>query len=109
MTPEAKVKLAVKKALATLGILPASRAGLFPEDAQGWYFMPVSGGMGVHGVPDVLGHFRGRFFAVETKAPGRKPTALQELQIKTLRETGALVFVVSTGADIDFMVQVLGR
>jgi hypothetical protein len=94
MTSEGKVKEAVKACLARNGILPASKAGNFDETARGWYYLPVSNGMGTHGIPDLIGHCEGRFFAVETKAPGRKPTGFQALQIAAIRASGAAVFVV---------------
>ena len=57
MTPEGKVKEAVKKHLKSLGI---------------WYYMPVQNGMGVVGIPDIIACWRGRFLAIETKAPGKR-------------------------------------
>lgn len=94
MTPEGKVKDKVKKVLEARGIFPASKAGVFPEDSKGWFFMPSQNGMGVKGIPDIMGHYRGRFFAVETKAPGKKPSGFQALQISSMRQSGAAVFVV---------------
>lgn len=94
MTPEGKVKDDLKKLLAAYGIFPASKAGSFPEYATGWYFMPVSSGHGVSGIPDFLGHYLGRFWAVETKAPGKKPTGFQALQIAAIRQSGGAVFVI---------------
>lgn len=94
MTPEGAVKDKVKKCLATHGIFSASKAGSFPENAQGWYFMPVSSGHGVSGIPDFLGQHRGRFFGIETKAPGRKPSGFQALQIAAIRASGGAMFVI---------------
>jgi len=94
MTPEGAVKEAVKKCLAEHGIFPASKAGAFPETANGWYFMPVSNGMGVTGIPDIIGVYQGAFFAIETKARGRKPTAFQALQIQAIRQGTGSVFVI---------------
>jgi hypothetical protein len=56
MTPEGKVKEAVKKELKKRGI---------------WYYMPVQNGMGVVGIPDIVGCWDGWFIAIETKAPGK--------------------------------------
>lgn len=39
---------------------------------QAWFFMPVSAGFGVMGIPDFVGVHNGRFFGIETKAPGRR-------------------------------------
>ena len=91
---ERKVKENVKKLLAMFGISPASKAGAFPEDSYGWYFMPAQSGMGVSGIPDFIGKYKGRFFAVETKAPGKKPTGFQKLQIDAINTTPGPCFVI---------------
>lgn len=99
-TPEGRVKDAVKALLHTHGILPASKAGAFPETTQGWYFMPVPTGHGVAGIHDFVGHHKGRFFTVEAKAPGRRGekfhglSPAQELQRLSIEISGAKVFVV---------------
>lgn len=60
-----------------------------------WYFMPVSNGMGNHGVPDFIVAFKGWFIAIETKVEGGKPTSLQQATMLAMRDVGgALVFVV---------------
>jgi penicillin-binding protein-related factor A (putative recombinase) len=51
--------------------------------------------MSVRGIPDFIGHYRGKFFAVEAKAPGKKPTGFQALQIAAIKASGGAVFVVS--------------
>ena len=67
MTPEKKVKNMVVKQLKELGA---------------YYFFPATGGYGRSGVPDVVGCWRGRFFAIECKAGKNTTTALQELELK---------------------------
>lgn len=94
MTPEGKIKALTKKCLEAHGIFPASKAGAFPEQAQGWYYLPVSSGHGVSGIPDFIGHHQGRSFFIETKAPGKKPTGFQALQIAAIRCSGGAVFVI---------------
>ena len=68
MTPEGKIKQSVKNLL---------------KQYPTWHFMPVSNGLGKHGVPDFCcvlnARGKGLAFFVETKAPGKKPTALQLL------------------------------
>jgi hypothetical protein len=78
-TPEGKVKRKVSALL-------KSYSGLF-------YTMPVPSGFG-ESTLDYLGCYRGLFFAVETKAPGGKPTPRQETTIATMRAAGATVFVI---------------
>lgn len=94
MTPEGKIKSEVKTLLHSYGIMPAKDAALFTPACRGWYFMPVSNGMGVTGIPDFIGHFRGSFFAVETKTKGKKPTALQQHQLNAISISGAKSFVI---------------
>lgn len=47
-------------------------------------------------VPDDIFIRGGRVFFVEFKAPGKKPTELQEEEIKKMREHGATVYVVDS-------------
>lgn len=93
-TPEGLVKDKVKKLLAAYGIFPASKAGAFPELACGWYYMPTQAGLGVKGIPDFMGHYQGKFFSIEAKAPGKVPTGFQSLQIEAIRTSGGAVFVI---------------
>ena len=79
MTPEAKVKEKVKKQLTQLGI---------------YYTMPVSGGYGYSGVPDILACYKGRFVGIECKAKGNKPTLLQSKHIERIKLAGGLAFVI---------------
>ena len=80
MTPEKKVKNAVVKQLKELGA---------------YYFYPVTGGYGASGVPDIVGCYRGKFFAIECKAGKNKPTALQQKNIDTIRAHKGLALVVN--------------
>ena len=94
MTPENKVKAQIKALLHAYDIQPAAKAGTFAR-AEGWYYSAVQGPMSVRGIPDFIGHYRGKFFAVEAKAPGKKPTGFQALQIHSINVSGGAVFVVS--------------
>ncbi len=95
-TPEGKIKEKVKSLLNMYGCVPASMAARATLAHDGWYFMPVGGPMsGVSGIPDFVGHFYGRFFAIETKADEtKKPTVLQQNQISAINISGANAFVV---------------
>lgn len=97
-TPEGIVKDAVKAYLNSIGCVPASKAPLATPAHHGYYFMPPANGMGVSGIPDFVGHYKGRFFSVETKVEGKDPTPLQKHQIMAIRMSGAQAFVVR-GAD----------
>ena len=79
-TPESKVKAKVSKLL---------------QETEGvYYFMPVQGGYGASTL-DYLGSHRGRFFAIETKAPGKLPTGRQDTIIDNIMRAGGKVFVIS--------------
>jgi len=78
MTPEGRVKEAIKKIL--------KRA---PEC---WWHMTVQNGLGAPSL-DFVGSSRGRFFAIEAKAPGQAPTPRQETTIEAIRLAGGRVFV----------------
>ena len=80
MTPEKKVKNEVVKVLKTFGA---------------YYFYPVTGGYGASGVPDIVGCYKGRFFAIECKAGKGTTTALQERNIAQIIAQGGLAIVVN--------------
>lgn len=79
-TPEKKVKDKVKKILEKLGC---------------YYFFPATGGFGKSGVPDIVICFKGHFVAIECKAGDNKPTALQEMNMKKIRESGGSTIVIN--------------
>lgn len=78
---ERNVKDAVKKVLTS-----SKRSAIY-------FNMPVPAGYGTPTL-DFIGCYMGYFFAVETKAPGKKPTARQNATIFEMEQTGAAVFVI---------------
>jgi hypothetical protein len=82
-TPEAKVKAKVKTAFREL----KQQLGI-----ELYYHMPVQNGMGAPTL-DFIGCIRGQFFAIETKAPGKKPTERQLITIADMEAAGAKVYV----------------
>jgi hypothetical protein len=92
-TPESKVKDGVKKVLKAWGL---------------WYYMPVQNGMGVVGIPDIVGcrpvvitadmvgRTMGQFFAIETKAPGKRSntTANQDRVLMDINLHNGIAIVV---------------
>lgn len=78
-TPENKIKKKVKGLLAEYNLLYSN-----------W---PVPTGFGTP-MLDLVGCYYGMFFAVETKAPSKKPTPRQRLCIEQMLEAGAAVFVI---------------
>lgn len=80
MTPEAKVKHAVKKMLTARGA---------------YFFMPATGGYGRSGVPDIVGCHRGMFFAIECKAGDNQPTALQLRELDAVQMHDGYIAIVN--------------
>jgi hypothetical protein len=60
-----------------------------------YYFFPATHGFGRSGVPDIICCVNGRFLAVECKAGGNKPTALQEKEMADIRKQGGIAIVVN--------------
>lgn len=79
MTPEAKVKLAVKKILTT---------------SEAYFFSPYSAGMGRAGVPDIIACKNGHMLGIECKAGKGKTTALQERELEAIRAAGGTALVI---------------
>ena len=85
MTPEGKIKAAIKKRLNFI---------------KAYYFFPVQMGMG-SATLDCLGCWRGRFFGIEAKAPGKKPTARQLVTMEQIRQAGGTVYVIDNIEDAE--------
>lgn len=78
-TPEGKVKKKVVAQLQKLNV---------------YYFYPVTSGYGSSGVPDIVGCYRGRFFGIECKANGNKPTVLQTMNLNKIEGCGGVALVI---------------
>ena len=78
-TPENKVKAKLRKLLKN-----------YPDIYTYW---PVPSGFGKTTL-DVLGCYRGRFFEVETKAPGKKPTLRQQVELESIGRAMGKTFVI---------------
>lgn len=91
MTPEGRVKDAVKKVLKKFGV---------------YWHMPVQNGMGAPSL-DFICCVKGKYFAVETKAPGKKPAPRQELIIEQIQRSGGKCFVVD--GDVSLLEQWLAE
>jgi hypothetical protein len=88
MTPEGRVKEAVKRWLKERGV---------------WYYMPVQNGMGVTGIPDFVCCWHGRFMAIETKAPGKRAnvSANKERHITGFWKAGGVAIMVDDVAQLN--------
>lgn len=79
-TPEAQVKRKVRQLL---------------DGYDGLYsYWPVPFGYGKTTL-DCLGCHRGRFFSVETKAPGKKPTLRQTVELEAIATAMGKTFVIA--------------
>ena len=85
-TPESYEKEAIKKFLDSLG--PGC-----------WHYAPYMKGFGKNGVPDRVGCFKGRFFSIEVKREGAKPTPIQERRMAEIRKAGGWT-VAGTANDV---------
>jgi Holliday junction resolvase len=80
MTPESLVK---------------KRAAAILKKHGAYYFFPVTGGYGRSGVPDIVVCWRGQFIGIECKAGKNTTTALQEKNLREIRDSGGLTVVVN--------------
>lgn len=80
MTPEGRVKAKVKALLKEFNVY------------QHW---PVQAGYGKPCL-DCHGCHKGRYFAIETKAPGKHPTPRQQITLEEIRTAGGAIFVIGT-------------
>jgi hypothetical protein len=80
MTPEGKVKEAVKKLL---------------KKYKCYYVMPMTRGMGSSGAPDFLVCAGGRFVGVETKAGAARPTQLQLANLQAIESAKGVSLVIN--------------
>ena len=87
-TPEGRVKAKIKTWLQARGI---------------WFFMPVSSGFGVKGVPDFVCCIGGTFLGIEAKAPGKlsNTSELQKIQLAAIKAAGGIAIVVDDVSQLD--------
>ena len=79
-TPEAKVKAKIKKIL---------------KDNNVYFAMPIGTGYGSSGVPDFLCCVNGNFLAVEAKAGKGTTTALQDKNLRDIKQAGGTAAVIA--------------
>ena len=80
MTPEGRVKKALKERLSELGA---------------YHFWPVQMGYGDPCV-DCLGCYKGQFFGIETKASGKTATLRQQLVLSAILASEGQAYVVDS-------------
>lgn len=90
-TPEGKVKQSIKAYL---------------SGVNAYYHMPVQNGMGEPTL-DFIGCYRGFFFAIEAKAPGKHMSDRQKLTGTNMEAAHGKVFVVDNVAKNGGLVEVI--
>lgn len=80
-TPEGRVKARVSKLLQSVTDL--------------YYWMPVVSGYGGTTL-DYVGCYRGYYFTIETKAPGKHPTPRQSVVLGSVRRAGGKTFIIDS-------------
>lgn len=80
LTPERKVKAQVTSILKEYGL---------------YYFYPPANGLGRAGIPDIIVCAWGQYLAIECKAGKGVPTELQLREIRNIRASGGIAFVVN--------------
>ena len=78
-TPENKIKKMLKEYL---------------DSIDAFHFPASAGGFSVGGIPDRVGTYKGYFFGAECKAPGKKPTALQNICKLQIEKAGGKWFLI---------------
>jgi hypothetical protein len=63
-----------------------------------YHHWPVQNGMGAPTL-DCIGCYVGRYFAIETKAPGEKPTPRQRMTMQDIASSRGKVFVIDGGTE----------
>lgn len=104
MTPEGTVKRDIQRWLHAHGFLRMGTKKVgWPNPIQGCYHMPVSNGMGIHGMPDFRCTYRGRTMDIEAKAPGCEADTSQNQKNRheEIRLAGGVVFVADSVASLD--------
>lgn len=79
MTPEGKVKMAVKKIL---------------KQHNAYFFMPLGQGFGRAGVPDIIACLNGSFLGIECKAGNNTTTPMQDIELAAIKQAGGIALVV---------------
>jgi hypothetical protein len=80
MTHEGKVKDIVKKYL---------------KQKEIYYIMPLTGGYGSSGAPDIVVCHKGKFYGLEIKSGTNKPTALQLDNLQRIEDNGGYAVVIN--------------
>jgi len=61
----------------------------------------------VRGVPDLIGSYHGRFFALEVKRPGGKATPLQLATMRAIQAAGGVTAVVHSVVEVQTIMETI--
>lgn len=93
MTPEGRIKAQVKRILDRYS----------PMDK----YWPVPGGLGASHL-DFIGCYYGKYIAIETKAPGKKPTPRQVARLDSVHRAGGFAMVIDGVEGLQELEHLLG-
>ncbi len=69
-----------------------------------WFYHPREGKKGTDGIPDIVGCFKGKFFAIELKRPGKDPVKglrpEQKKMLEWIKQAGGAVAVINNKEDL---------
>lgn len=69
-----------------------------------WFFKTHGGADQIRGLPDLIGCYRGRFFAIELKKPGGHATDLQAFTLQQITDAGGFASVAHSVKEVlDFL------
>ncbi len=71
-----------------------------------WFFKVHGSWFQKMGIPDMIGCWQGRFFALELKIEGNLPTPIQSHTIQKIKEAGGIVGVCYTLEDVKKLFEV---
>lgn len=95
MTPEVKVKNMIKKELNKINC---------------FYFFPVANMYTKVGIPDIIGCYKGKFFAIEVKKENYKKSDVRLKQIQLLneiKENGGISLIISNEEELNNFIKEL--
>jgi len=100
-TPEGKIKNMVKDVLQEFAEYNSVDGYSVTTPKQFW---PVPNGMGASDLDCIVCYY-GQYIAIETKAPGKRPTPRQNMTIAQTTGAGGAVFVIDNEAGCELLRQ----
>jgi hypothetical protein len=73
--------------------------------SQGGWWIKTHGGMYAAGRPDIIGCYKGLFFAFEVKRPGEEATPLQAHTLQQITKSGGTASVIYSFEEADALIR----